>query len=378
MNVRSACLLFACCLAAVAGGTTAGQDKPKTEKAPLKVEIAQPIVREVVDYENFTGRTEAAQSVEIRARVTGYLEKVSFRDGEKVKKGDLLFEIDPRPYQSEATRAEAEVAKAGARLKRATAELERAKKLKDGKTIGEDEFNRIQGDQEVAAAELAAARATLEAAKINLTFTKVTAPISGRIGRRMLDPGNLVKADETALATIVSLDPIYVSFDLDERSYLDLRKAAREGKFKESGAPIQLALANEEGFPHQGKVDFVDNHADPNTGTIRVRALFPNADGVLLPGLFARARLSVSEPYKAVLVPETALGSANGQRYLFVVNEKNVIERRPVKLQQRYDNSRVVKEGLKAGEWVIVKGLEDVREGQTVEPKKVDLSPRDK
>jgi RND family efflux transporter MFP subunit len=259
---------------------------------------AGPPARDAADHADFTGRTEAAVTVELRARVTGYLDKVSFKDGAEVKPGDVLFEIDPRPYQAELARADAGLAAAEARLKRAETDLNRAKALLGKAAIGRDEFDKINGDFEEARAGIALAKANREVATLNLSFTKVTAPVAGRVGRRFVDPGNIVKADETTLTTIVGKEPMYVYFDMDERQYLNLRKAMRDGKVKGAGEelPVAVGLSNEEGFPHKGKLDFVDNRVDPTKGTIRMRAVLPNADGMLVPGLFARVRLTTGQP----------------------------------------------------------------------------------
>jgi RND family efflux transporter MFP subunit len=370
-------------LLALAGKMTAA-DKPGAA-ARLKVEVSRPLSREVFDYEDFTGRTEAVESVEIRARVTGMLTKVLFQAGSLVKQGDLLFEIDPRPYQAELDKVEAEVRRAEARLKHQAEEVERAKKLLENKTLSREEFSRALAGREDAEGALRVARAGRDLAKLNLMFTRITAPITGRIGRPSLSPGNLVKADDTALTTIVSMNPMYVYFDIYERTLLRLRRTAREGKAKGEGTPVQLGLTDEEGFPRQGKIDFVDNRLNPATGTLHLRAVFPNADGFLLPGLFARVRLATGEPYKALLIPERAVTTGQehspsggppagqGTPYVFVVTDRNVVERRPVKLGAVFDGLRVVKEGLAVGDWVISSGPKGVRPGQTVAPQRTGL-----
>jgi RND family efflux transporter MFP subunit len=277
MSARSCRAWLSCSLLFVAAGATAG---------------------EVADHADFTGRTEAAVTVEVRARVTGYLVKVAFKDGAEVKQGDLLFEIDPRPYQAELDRANAALAAAEAHLKRADTELKRAKALIERSAMSKEDYDKVVGDVDEARAQVAVARASREVANLNLDFTKVTAPVSGRVGRRLVDSGNVVRADGTMLTTIVGKDPMYVYFDVDERTYLDLRRALRDGKVKAAkleDLPVAVQLANEEGFPHQGKLDFVDNRADPTKGTIRMRAVLPNADGLLVPGLFAQVRLTTAD-----------------------------------------------------------------------------------
>jgi RND family efflux transporter MFP subunit len=280
-------------LAIVATGAVADPADP-----PPAVKAAQPAARETAGHADFAGRTESAVTVEVRARVTGYLDRVSFKEGDEVKKGDVLFEIDPRPYQAELARADAGLAAAEVRVKRAEADLKRAKALLDRSAISREEYDKLAGDVEEAKALVAVARATREVASLNLSFTKVAAPVAGRVGRRSVDPGNIVKADDTILTTIVGKGPMYVYFDVDERTYLNLRRAMRDGKIKaakEEELPVAVGLANEGDFPHRGKIDFVDNRVDPNKGTIRMRAVLPNTDGLLVPGLFARVRLTTTD-----------------------------------------------------------------------------------
>jgi RND family efflux transporter MFP subunit len=370
MPARFLCLPFLSCLLILAAESLAADDKPA---APLKVEVSPPLPREVADYEDFTGRTAAVESATLRARVSGTLDKVLFKDGTAVKQGDLLFQIDPRPYQAELDKVEAEVVRHEARLKRTITDMDRAKRLLDTKTISREELDKIQGEVVEAEASVRAARAAREIARLGMEFTKVRAPINGQIGRPLLTPGNFVQADTTDLAGIVSSDPMYFYFDVDERTALRLRRQGQEGKLKVVGAPVQLGLADEKGFPHRGTIDFVDNQVDPARGTLRMRAVFANADQLLIPGLFAHARLVTSTPYKALLVPQQAFVSDQGHVYLFVVTDRNVAERRAVKLGALHDGLRVVKEGLKEKDLVIVNSLKDVNEGSAVEPKRVSI-----
>jgi RND family efflux transporter MFP subunit len=380
MNTRLLCLALSGALLLVSGGLLGGQDARFAEPPkypakylrdnPLTVEVSQPITREVIDYEDFTGRTEAVAKVDLRPRVTGYIDKVNVKEGAAVKRGDVLFEIDPRPYKAELDQVNAELVLAEARLKKADAELERAKALLKAKGISQEEYASTEADHLVAQAGVQAARARRERAQLNLEFTRVTAPIDGKIGRPALTAGNLAVADTTSLATLFSVDPMYVAFDLDERTLLRLRlKAGKDGEL-----PVLMALANEDGFPRRGKVESVGAQVDPNTGTVRCRATLPNADGVLLPGMFVRVRLVTSAPYKALLVAEQAVVSDQGQKFVYVVNDKNRAERRTVKLGSTQDGGlRVVTEGLKADEWVVVKGFKVVEVIPTVEPKKVAM-----
>jgi RND family efflux transporter MFP subunit len=364
MNPRLLCA-WLLCLAVLQPGAARGADE-----AP-QVPVVRPVVREVVDYEDFTGRTDARIRVDLRARVTGYLLKTTFQEGGTVKQGDVLFEIDPRPYQADLDRADAALNLAEARLKLAQATLKRMKALLATKAVGREEWDRAAAEVVEAEAAVRAARATREAARLNLDFTRVVAPISGHIGRQLVDPGNLVKADDTLLASIVTRDPLYVYFDIDERTLLHLRRAVPAGG---AAAKILVAigLAGEEGFPHRAAVDFVNNSVDADTGTIRLRAVLPNPRGLIDPGMFVRVRLAIGEPYKAVLVPAEAVLSDQGARFLYVVNDKDVIERRPVTVGAEHDGLRVIAQGLRQGERVAVGRLQQLRPGMTVRPENPD------
>jgi len=353
---------------AVLAGTPAG-----SADAVPEVKVVAVVSREVTDFADSTGRTEAAQSVEVRARVTGYLAKVDFKDGSEVKKGDILFEIDPRPYQAELDRANAGIALAETHLKRAQLDLDRTKTLFPKGAASREDMDKATGDMEEAKARVDAARASRAIYALNLDFCRVTAPIDGRIGKSSVDAGNLVKADDTILTTIVSKDPMYVYFDVDERTYLDLRQALADGKgpsAKIDELPAVGGLVSEKGLPRKGKIDFVDNRVDPSNGTIRVRAVLPNPDGVLVPGLFARVRVTTSKPYKSLVVPEEAIGSAKDVNFVQVVNDRNRVEDRPVTLGRAQGGIRGIKEGLKACELVILEGG-TVPKGLLVKPVKV-------
>jgi RND family efflux transporter MFP subunit len=360
---------------------------PPAPPPPPVVTTSTPTVDEVSDFEDFTGRTDAVYTIEVRARVTGYLDKVNFEDGSEVKKGEVLFEIDPRPYQSELKRAEATLVQAQVHLKRLEADYNRAKGNFSRGAISREEFDRISGDYNEAVAAVGVAEGVRDLDRLNLGFTKVTAPISGRISRRMVDPGNLVQADQTALTTIVSLDPMYVYFDIDERTLLRLRRLVSEGKIqsRQRGAevPVMAALADEEEeFPHPGKINFADNKLDPSTGTLRLRAVLPNPEPrYLSPGLFVRVRLPIGKPRKALLIPEQALGTDQGKKFLYVVKDvKKTVDPKTKKetlvgKAVRRDNvtvglldkgRRVIERGLSPGEQVIVTGLQRVRPNSNV------------
>jgi RND family efflux transporter MFP subunit len=370
MNIRLFCFSLACASLVIARPETASAaDQPE-------VKVVRPVAREVTDFEAFTGRTEAKTTVELRPRVSGYLTKVAFKDGAEVKKGDLLFEIDPRPYQLEVEKAEAGLTLAQSQVKQAEAEYARAKALVEKNALGREELDKAAAGRDEANARVVIAKAGLGAARLTLDFTKITAPISGRIGRSLLDAGNVVKADETRLATLVSEGDVYAYFDVDERTLLRLRKESKLKAGKGLAMPVTAAVSDDKGFPRKGLVDFVNNQVDATTGTIRARAVLPNPDGVLTPGLFVRLRVEFDEPYKALLVPEQVIGTHQGKAYAVVVNEKNILEERPVTLGQREEGLVVVRDGLMTGDRVAVNIGESVntgRLGKTVKPREVSL-----
>jgi RND family efflux transporter MFP subunit len=369
-------LLLLCGPALAGCGNSQAQPRAGAAPPPPEVLVGLPVSREVSDYEDFPGRTEAVTSVEVRARVTGYLDKVHFEEGADVKQGDLLFQIDPRPYEAELARAEANIVQSDGHLRRLDADFKRASSLYPKGAMGREDYDKIIGDRTEATGALGIAKAARDLANLNLSFTQVKAPLTGRISRRYIDPGNLVKADDTPLTSIVSLDPIYAYFDLDERTTLRLQRLIRERKIKWArgvGLPVLVGLADEEGFPRRGTINFADNHVDPDTGTWRLRGLFPNADLALSPGLFVRIRLPIGDPYRATLVAEEALGTDQGQKFLFVVDEAGKVARRRVKVGRLHDGLRVITEGLAPGEQVVVSGLQRVREGIVVTPKVVGM-----
>ncbi len=333
------------------------------------VEVSRPVAGEVSDYEEFTGRIEAARTVEVRSRVSGYLDKIHFQAGATVKQGDLLAEIDPRAYQAELARHAADVQLAQLRLKRLAGDLEPAQSL------SAHQRNRIAGEQTRAEAAWRAAHEGLNLAKLNLESTKLTAALGGKISRPLIDPGNLVVANITPLATIVSQGAVYVSFNVDERTVLRLGRMAGGKAGRTPVLSVDCGLAEEKGFPHHGQIESMDSQFDPVTGTARWRAVLSNSAGILMPGMFARVRLTTSAPHKALLVPESALGSNQGQRFLYVVNERNVVELRKVEIGQLSDGRRVVREGLSAEDRVVVFGLQRVRPGMSVKPQRTPQPP---
>lgn len=340
---------------------------------PPMVTVSKPVAEEVVEWDEYTGRLEAVDTVDVRARVSGYLESIHFKDGQMVKNGDLLFVIDPRPYRTELDRALAQLKISKARLSLAEKDLGRAKHLLSERVISEEEADTRVSDEQVARASVELAQAGIDAARLNVEFTQVRAPISGLISRKYVTEGNLINGGTggTLLTTIVSIDPIYCYLEEDEQSYLRYSRLEREGMMHGSGKgenPAFMELSNETGYPHKGYIDFIDNRMDPNTGTIRGRGVFPNPENTLTPGLFARMKIAGSEQYKAMLVPDEAVGSDQSLKFVFIVNPENTVEYRRVTLGPRMNGLRIVREGVMPEDRVIVKGLQRVQPGIKVDP----------
>jgi RND family efflux transporter MFP subunit len=359
---------------------TACQPAQAPSPAPPKVTVSRPVVQEIIEWDEYTGRLEATENVEVRARVSGYLQSIHFKDGAIVKKGDLLFVIDPRPYQAEVDRVRAELQLAQARLELAKSDYARAQKLLQFRAMSQEEADTRAATERQAQESVAAGQAAVKAAGLNVEFTRVTAPITGRISRRLVTEGNLINggtAQSTLLTTIVSMDPIYVYFEADERSYLKHVRLSQNGKgpnSRQGRNPVYLALADEKGFPRNGYIDFIDNRLDPKTGTMTGRAVFTNSDLALAPGLFGRIRIPGSTPYDAVLVPDEAIGSDQAQKFVFVMNGDNTVEQRTVQLGPLVHGFRVVSQGLKPDDWLIVSGLQRARSGLQVTPERRKIS----
>jgi len=365
-------------LGTLAGCTrTAAQPGPPP---PPKVTVAAVLDRPVTEWDEFTGRLEAVDAVAVRPRVSGYVSAVRFDEGAVVQQGDLLFQIDPRPFQAEVDRLQAERGRADAIAERAASELQRAERLRAEDAMSREEFDRRAAFAREVTAQTAAVDAALAAARLNLEFTRVTAPITGRVGRAIVTEGNLVSTgpgEATLLTTIVSIDPIHAHFDADEQiflKYLDLAKQGRRDSARAS-RPIRMALAGEEGYPREGHLDFMDNRLDPSTGTIRGRAIFRNPTGDLTPGLFVRLLLPGGNAYPGLLIQDRAVGTDLDKRFVFVVNAERSVEYRAVTLGPLVDGLRVVRTGLKAGEQIVVSGLQRVRPGVTIEPVVVAMQP---
>jgi len=360
----------------LAGCNRSGSQQPAGPPSAPAVSVAEVIEREIAEWDEFTGRLEAVETVEVRPRVDGQIERVAFRHGAEVKKGDLLFVIDARTYKAEYDRAQAELARVRSQLDLARIQLERAQKVVGSGGVAKQEVDERAAAVKQFETEIAAAQATLESARLNVEFTQVRAPIAGRTSRAEVTAGNLVTNATTLLTTIVSLDPIYLYFEGDERVYLRYQELARAGDRPSSRIvrnPVFIGLTNEEGHPHEGYIDFIDNRLDPRTGTIRARGVFSNKDRLFTPGLFARVKLVGSGRYRAVLVNDRAIGTDQDRKFVLVVDAGGNTQYRAVKLGPIVDGLRIVREGLKAGEVIVVNGLQRVRPGMPVKPNKVPM-----
>lgn len=355
-----------------------GQAPEATEAAmpPPAVSVAEVIEQQVTEWDELTGRLEAPESVEIRPRVSGFIDKVAFEEGALVKKGDLLFQIDPRPFEAQVKRLQAELQQARATQQRTASEAQRGERLRANNAISAELADaRISAASEAKSAT-AAIQAQLEAAKLDLSFTRVTAPIDGRIGRALITAGNLVNAGEALLTTLVSTDKVYAYFEADERTYLKYRELAREGE-RGDATPVYLGLSSEDGHPHLGHMNFIDNQVDPRTGTIRGRAVFDNRDGRFTPGLYARLKLVGSATYDAVLIKDVAVGTDLGKKFVLVLGEDGKVNYRSIELGPKLEGLRIVRNGLDEGETIVVNGLQRVRPGNAVEPQPVPMADAD-
>jgi RND family efflux transporter MFP subunit len=345
---------------------------------PPPVTVANPVVKDISEWDDFIGRFEAVDQVDIRARVSGYLDKVHFQDGALVKVGDLLFPIDQRPYRAALQEADATLASARARVDFAIGDLERAEALRKGGNIPEQVFDQRRQTLLTARAEADRAQAALNRAKLDLEFTEIRSPTMGRMSRRLVSVGNLVAANETVLSNVVSIDPIHFYFDVDERSYLayeQMRVAGTRASGRDSPNEVYVALTGEQEPKHRGHMDFVDNRLDAASGTMRGRAVFENKDLSLTPGLFGRIRIAGSGTYKGVLVPDEAVGADQDRRVVYVVGPDKKVAMKPVRLGPRIDGYRVVRDGLRGDETIVVNGLMRLRPGIEIDPKPTTLPP---
>jgi RND family efflux transporter MFP subunit len=355
--------------------------KPPAPPPPAAVTVAPVLQREVAEWDEFSGRLEAVDQVEIRPRVSGYLKRVTFTEGREVRKGEVLFEIDPRPYQADLERAQAQLEQARTAAELAVREVGRAERLVNVNAISREEFETRTSAQANGSAAVRAAEAAVSTARLNLGWTLVRSPIAGRVSRAEITEGNLVQAgppDATLLTTVVALDSMYLYFDSDEHTYLRYSgRAAAAGNrgWRDARFPVYLGLANETGFPHEGRLDFVDNRIDPTSGTIRTRAIFSNRDRRLTPGLFARVKLVGSERAPALLVRDAAIGTDQDRKFVLVVGPGDSLVYRPVELGRLTDGLRIVSSGVKAGEHIVVNGLMRVRPGMKVTPTVATMVP---
>ncbi len=343
------------------------RERPPDPPPLPAVTVATVPEREIGDWDEFTGRLQAVDAVEIRPRVSGYIRRVAFAEGKEVRAGEVLFEIDPRPYQADLARAEAQLEQARTAADLAAKEMARARRLVEVQAISREEFDGRVSAEAQARAAVRAAEAAVATARLNLGWTRVRSPIPGRVGRAEVTPGNLVQAGppaSTLLTTVVSLDPIYAYFESDEQTYLKYAALQRDGareSSRDGRARVYLGLANEDGFPHQGYVDFVDNQLNPAAGTIRLRGVFSNRDHLFTPGLFARVKLESGARYRAALVLDRAVGTDQDKKFVLVLRPDSTLEYRPVQLGRLVDGLRVVTSGLKPGERVVINGLQRVR-----------------
>jgi multidrug efflux system membrane fusion protein len=361
-------------LAAALSGCGDKPPQPAAAAAP-PVTVAQPVKRTVTDWDEFTGRFDAVEEVQVRARVGGFVTNVEFRDGAIVNTGDLLYIIDPRPFEAVAEQADGQLSDARAKAELAKRELDRGLTLVQTSAVSESIVDQRRQSLQAAKAAEMQAEGALKAAKLNIEFTHVIAPITGRVSRHLVSVGNLVQGSDngasTLLTSIVSLDPIYIYFDMDEATYLRNNKLYFEGKrpsSRETPNPVQVALTGETKPSHDGKVDFLDNRLDVSTGTLRGRAVIPNKDLSILPGQFGRVRLIGSSPYEALLIPDAAIATDQSRKIVFVVKDDNTVEAKPVVLGPLDDGLRVIREGLKAEDRVIVDGIQRARVGAKVTP----------
>lgn len=348
---------------------------PDAKGAPpaTSVDVAEVVSRSIIDWQNYSGKLEAVDRVEIRPQVGGTIKEVHFKDGSLVKKGDILFTIDPRPYAAEVAKAVAQLAATEARAAYTVSDVSRAERLLTDNAIARRDFEEKQNASKEAAANVLAAQAALKAARLNLEFTQITAPVAGRISRAELTVGNVVSAGPVSppLSTLVSVSQIYASFDVDEQSFL---KYVSPAQAKNAQVPVFLGLANEDGFSREGKISSIDNRMDSASGTIRVRAVFDNKDGLLLPGLYARIRLGGGSPREALLIDQKAVGTDQSKRFVLSVDKDNHTNYREVRIGARQDDLLVVEAGLKAGERIVVNGLQRTRPGDSIAPNIVPMS----
>ncbi|MBO0742149.1 MAG: efflux RND transporter periplasmic adaptor subunit [Hyphomicrobiaceae bacterium] len=382
-SCRVGTLLAAFALLALGSGCDQGnstQAQLQQKAAPPTVAVSQPIDREIVEWDEYTGRFDAVETVEIRARVSGHLTEVLFKDGQRVKQGDLLFVIDRRPFERALEQAQAELFAANTKVENANLDIIRGRPLVERKIISDKTFDDRMSIVRDAQAAVKVAEAKVRSAELDLSFTRIESPITGRISRTLVTAGNWISAGSvsgaTLLTTIVSEDPIYIYFDVSENNFIKYKRLAERGVAAgaaEPGAPVEIGLPDERGFPHSGRLDFLDNRLDQGTATLRARAVIANAAGLFSPGLFARVRVTGTAPYSAVLLPDAAIGTDQTNKFVYVVGEDGGVTRRNVRLGPLYEGMRIVREGIAAADWVVVRGLQRARPGSKVTPQREPL-----
>jgi membrane fusion protein, multidrug efflux system len=351
------CMCVATLAIPLAGCKSAADKKPSSRAA---VEVAAVVPKPIHLSDEFNGRVASINSVEVRARVTGYVDNVAYREGDSVKRGDLLFVIDPRPYRDALDSAKASLEREKAAAAFANIQEQRAQALNASNAISQEEYQNRDSDLSQSTARVHEAEAAVATAELNLSFTEVGSPVDGRTSRAQLTRGNLAQADQTVLTTVVSQDPVYVYFDCDEQSYLRFEERVHHGSGVSSANPVRVALANETGFPHVGRVDFLDNEVNPSTGTIRARVVLPNPDHLFTPGLYARVQLESAGTVQALLVDDKAILTDQEQKYVYVVGSGNVAQRKDVVTGGMADGLRLIQSGLAPGDKVIVSGLQQI------------------
>lgn len=361
-------------------GNPEAANQAEAPPAP-EVSVAQVISERITEWDEFTGRLQAPQTVNLVPRVSGYIEKVHFTEGALVNKGDLLVQIDPQPFAAEVTRLKAELQSAQSASDLAESEYQRAEKLSVARAISAELLDTRLARKQQTAASVASVKAALHRAELDLSYTRITAPISGRVSYAQITAGNYVNAGQSQLTSLVSTDKMYAYFDVDEQSYLKYLRLSEDGKRADTrdatANPVYMALADDSDYQHMGNIDFVDNSVNQQTGTIRIRATFANSDNSLLPGLFARIKLVGSDSYQGILIDDKAIGTDLNNKFVLVVNAENQLEYRAVKLGEKVNGLRIVREGLSANDKIVVNGLQRVMPNIQIEPKLVDMATKE-
>ena len=371
--------------AALSGSTAPASRAINTALPPPEITVSQPAVRKTIEWDEYTGRFDAVEAVDVRARVSGYLTEVNFTDGQEVKAGDLLFQIDPRPFERALDQAKAQLNEASVRVSNSSLDVERGRPLLKSEAISRKTFDDRENLVREATAAVKVAEARVKTAELELSFCRITAPISGRISRTLVTRGNFVSGGgndtgNTLLTTIVTQDPIYIYFDVSENNALKYQRLARASGMGPSGmvgAAVGVGLPDEQNFPHTGKLDFLENRFDAGTGTLRARAVVPNAEGLFSPGMFARVRLQGSPDYQALLLPDEAIGTDQATRFVYVVGNNDVPERRTVELGPLVEGLRVVRKGIGPDDWVVIRGQQRILPDQKIVPKRTPITVSD-